>query len=233
MARVEADVASVRRTRLSRAIGWLAVVSSLSYFASDALEVAHGGFTTSQLWLTLVSEATLPLFVLGLCAVQRPSISKLGGVGAAAYAVAYGYFTWTVVYALRNGTPDFDALNRALSPTMTLVGVVMVIAGIGFGIATYRSPVFPRWTGPALGLGVVLVAATIGASTALQLGAVAVRDGAFVGMGLALIWRGKAVSQTANRPAPSPRGAPRASHLDQQSDQLASGLAERSRQERV
>jgi hypothetical protein len=81
-------------------------VSTAVYFLSDVLEASHGGFTTVQLWLTLAAEAVLPAVVVGLYQVQRPQIGCLGQYSAAAYAVAYLYFTCTVIYALAHGTPD-------------------------------------------------------------------------------------------------------------------------------
>jgi hypothetical protein len=59
---------------------------------------------------------------------------------------------------------------------MTLHGVAMVASGIGFGLATVRARVLPRWTGLTLGVGVVLERAAVG-----------IRDAAFVGMGSAVL----------------------------------------------
>lgn len=187
----------------ARAAGWLAVVSTAVYFASDVLEASHGGFTTVQLWLTLACEATLPAFVLGLYQVQRPQIGRLGRYGAVAYAIAFLYFTYTVSYALAHGTPDFTALSRTLNPAMTVFGAVMVAAGIAFGVATYRARVLPGWTGPTLASGVVLVVVTLGLPAAVQLTAVGVRDLAFIGMGIAALGTG-----SRQRPVIPPQAPP-------------------------
>jgi hypothetical protein len=195
----------------ARAAGWLAVVSTTVYFLSDVLEASHGGFTTGQLWLTLAAEATLPAFVVGLYHAQRPRIGRLGRDGATAYAAAYLYFTYTVIYALAHGTPDFTALNHALNPEMTVFGAVMVAAGIAFGVATYRARVLPRWTGPGLAAGVVLITVTLGLPAVVQLTATGVRDLAFIGMGFAALRSG-----SGNRPVtapPAPPSAPTASRL--------------------
>jgi hypothetical protein len=53
-----------------------------------------------------------PLFVIGLYAVQRPRIGRLGLFGAMAYAYSYVFFTSTVVYALIAGTPNCTALVK-------------------------------------------------------------------------------------------------------------------------
>ena len=77
---------------------------------------------------------------------------------AVAYAYSFIFFTSTVVFALIDGTKDWDALNAQLGWWVTIHGVVMVIAGLGFGLAVIRAGVFPRWSGVALMAGVVLVA---------------------------------------------------------------------------
>jgi hypothetical protein len=66
------------------------------------------------------------------------------------YAYAYLYFTYTVVFALVEGTPDFSTLSDELGLAMTLHGAIMVLAGVGFGWAVVRAQVLPRWTGIAL-----------------------------------------------------------------------------------
>jgi hypothetical protein len=77
------------RTPFTLAVGLAAVVFSALYFASDVLELAQGGFSTTQLVLTYVGEAAIPLFVIGLCAVQRPHIGRLGLLGAVGYAYTF------------------------------------------------------------------------------------------------------------------------------------------------
>lgn len=47
-------------------VGATALLFSLAYFVSDAIEAAQGGFSTGQLALTLVAEAAIPFFVIGL-----------------------------------------------------------------------------------------------------------------------------------------------------------------------
>jgi hypothetical protein len=134
-----------------------------------------------------VAEAAIPVLVLGFFAAQRPRIGRLGLLSALAYAYAFVFFTGTVVYALVNSTSDYSALNHDLGALMTLHGAIMVFAGIGFGIAVARAGVLPPWTGLALGVGVVLVAATQTAPEGIQLVAAAIRDLAFAGIGLALL----------------------------------------------
>jgi hypothetical protein len=184
-----ANTSDHRPTAISgrRVLGWTTVVASAAYFLSDAIEAAHGGFFDAQLLLTLAAEAAVPIVVIGLYLVQRPAISPWGKYGAVVYAYTFVYFTGTVVYALARNIADFEQLTHDLDPVMTIHGVVMVGAGIAFGLATYRAGVLPRWTGLALAVGVVLTAISVGPPAVVQLAAVGVRDAAFIGIGIALI----------------------------------------------
>ena len=65
-------------------IGLAAIGFSTVYLASDVLEVGQGHFSIVRLALTYAGEAAIPLFVLGLYALQRPRIGRLGLFGAAA-----------------------------------------------------------------------------------------------------------------------------------------------------
>lgn len=173
-------------------VGLAALAFSILYFVSDAVEAIQGGFSAGQLWLTLVAEAAIPALVIGLYVLQRPRIGRLGLLSAVAYAYAYVYFTGTVVYAMIEATGDYPTLSRDLQPWMTIHGAIMVLAGLGFGLAVIRAEVLPRWTGIALMIGVVLVAASQTAPEGAQLLAAAVRDLGFAGMGAALLAAGDA-----------------------------------------
>ena len=170
--------------------GWVGAAAlgfSIAYFASDAIEAAQGGFSTGQLVLTLIAEAAIPFFVLGLYVVQLPRIGRLGAWGAAGYAIAYLFFVWTVIYPLIHDVPDFDTLSEIFGIWMFLGGALMVVAGLAFGWATIRAGVLPRWTAVSLMAGVMLVAATQGAPEGVQLVAAGIRDLGFAGMGAALL----------------------------------------------
>ena len=197
-ARWQADRRARRATWTgsARAIGLLALATSVLYFVSDLIEVVQGRFSTGQLWLTLVAEAAVPVFVIGLWLVQRPRIGRLGAVSAVSYAYSFVFFTGTVVYALVEGTRDFEHLDAALSPVMTIHGAVMVLAGVGFGYAVSRARILPRWTGMALAVGVVLIPLSMGLADAVGLVGVAIRDLAFAGMGASLV-RGRPGSSKA------------------------------------
>jgi hypothetical protein len=185
----------MRPARAADVVGVTAIVSSVLYFGSDVIEAAQGGFSSGQLWLTLVAEATIPVFVVGLYLVQRPRIGRLGKFSASAYACSFVYFTGTVAYALIHSTKDWTTLSRRLNPLLTIDGAVFVLAGIGFGIAVWRAALLPRWTVVALIAGVILVAGSQGMPEAVQLIAAGVRDLAFAGMGASLLRHRIAMSE--------------------------------------
>jgi hypothetical protein len=168
---------------LAHIVGWTAVVFSGLYFISDVIELRQGGFSTPQLALTLAAEAVIPFFVIGLYVLQRPRIGPLGRAAAILYAYTFAFFTGTVVFALAESLPDWDALVDRLGLWVTLHGILMVVAGLAFGLAVLRAGVFPRWTPVALMAGVVLIAASSGLPDVAQTAAAGVRDLAFVGMG--------------------------------------------------
>jgi hypothetical protein len=168
-------------------IGLGALAFSALYFLSDAIEMTQGGFSGAQLWLTLLAEAAVPIFIVGLAVVQRPRIGRLGEWSAFAYAYSYVFFTGSVVYALLNDIKDYATLSDRLGPLMVVHGAVMVIAGLAFGYAVLRARLLPAWTAVALMVGVILVAATQGLPAGVQLAAAGVRDLGFAGMGAALL----------------------------------------------
>jgi hypothetical protein len=175
------------RTTSTRVVGLSALVFSTLYLLSDVIEAIQGGFSAGQLWVTLVAEAAIPVFVVGLYMVQRPQIGRLGRISALAYAYSYVFFTGTVVYALVDATPDYKALTNHLGASMTIHGAIMVLAGLAFGCAVIRAGVLPRWTAIALMAGVVLVAISQGMPEGVQVVAAGIRDLGFAGMGAALL----------------------------------------------
>jgi hypothetical protein len=174
---------------LALLVGLAAVGFSVLYLISDLLELGQGGFSIPQLVLTYAAEAAIPLFVLGLYAVQRPRIGRLGLISAIVYAYTFVYFTSTVVYALVDRTADWTALERRLGAAITIHSLLMVGAGIGFGVAVIRARVLPRWTGMTLIAGLLLMVVTLALPAAAQTASAGVRDLAFAAMGAALLVR--------------------------------------------
>lgn len=168
-------------------LGLLTLAASVLYFVSDVIEAIQGEFSDGQLWLTLFAEAAIPIFVIGLAAAHRPRLGHLGELAALGYAYSFVVFTGTVVYALVNGTKNYDALTNQLGVVMTVHGAVMVVAGLGFGYAVLRARTLPAWTALALMAGVVLVALTQTMPEGAQLTAAGVRDLGFAGIGAATL----------------------------------------------
>jgi hypothetical protein len=180
-----ADVAKI--SSLMIPVGLSAILFSALYLASDLLEVVQGDFSTARLVMTYAGEAAIPLFVIGLYAVQRPRVGPLGLFGAVAYAYSYVFFTSTVLYALVARTPDYQGVTDAFGLWMVVHGLIMVIGGVAFGAAVVRAREFPPWTGFCLAIGVVLVAAASGLPAVARTIAEAVPAAAFIGMGMAML----------------------------------------------
>jgi hypothetical protein len=174
---------------VARLTGLAAVLFSAVYLVSDLIELVQGGFSPVQLALTYAGEAAIPLFVLGLYAVQRPAIGRLGLAGAVGYAYAFVSFTGTVLVAMVEGTADWNGLVARLGPWLDGHAVLMVVAGIAFGVAVVRAGVLPRWTGWALVAGMVLMAVTAAMPDVARTAAAGVRDLAFAAMGAAVLAR--------------------------------------------
>jgi hypothetical protein len=168
-------------------LGATAVGFSVLYLLSDLIELAQGGFSTGQLAVTYISEAAIPLFVLGLYAVQRPAIGRLGLLGATAYAYTFVFFTSTVVYALLQHTPDWETLKHEMGAWITVHSLVMVVAGLAFGFAVLRAGVLPGWTGVLLMVGMASMVIAAFLPDGVQTAAAGVRDIAFAAMGATLL----------------------------------------------
>jgi hypothetical protein len=172
-------------------IGVAAVAFSGLYLLSDVIELVQGGFSTAQLVLTYISEAAIPLFVIGIYAAQRPSIGRLGLLGALGYAYTFVFFTSTVVFALVQHTSDWSALENQMGVWIAVHSVLMVVTGLVFGYAVVRASVLPSWTGALLMLGMLSMIVAAALPAVVQTGAAAIRDVAFAGMGAALLGVGR------------------------------------------
>jgi hypothetical protein len=186
-----ADARARATPGIATLVGLAAVLFSALYLISDLMELGQGGFSTPQLLVTYAAEAAIPLFVLGLYAVQRPQIGRLGLASAVVYAYTFVYFTSTVLFALADGTSDWQALERRLGVWITIHSVLMVVAGIGFGVAVIRARVLPRWTGATLIAGMLLMAVTVSLPAAAQTASAGVRDLAFAAMGAVVLVRAR------------------------------------------
>jgi hypothetical protein len=178
--------------QLTSTVGLAALLFSILYFLSDVIEFAQGGFSTMQLTLTLVAEAAIPFFIVGLYVLQRPRMSRLGLVATIGYAYTFVFFSGTVVFALAQRTTNWDVLVQRLGPAIAIHGILMVVAGLTLGFTMVQAAVLPRWTAWTLMVGVVLVAASSGLPDLAKTASAGIRDLAFAAMGASLLhgcWR--------------------------------------------
>jgi hypothetical protein len=170
-------------------VGYVTLVSSALYLASEAMELAADGFSSTQLVATYAAFALVPFAVLGLHALQHAPADWTSLVGASAYGLAYVFYAGTAMYALAAKTTDYAALVHALGGLYVLHGVLMVAGGLLFGTAVIRARIFPWWTGVALiaGAAIALVLNVLEFPASVQVLPSVIRTAAFVGMAIAAL----------------------------------------------
>lgn len=175
----------------SRWVAAGAVTAPLLHSVTDLMEVVQGGFTSIQLWLNYAAFLLVPPMVIGLYAVQRPAISRLGLVGAVVYGWAFIYFAHTTLLALHLGVPDYESLWRMLGLTYTAHGAVMVAGGLAFAWASWRANVLPRGAVLLFAVGLLanLVLALVPVPDILQTLGTALRNVGLAWMGAGLVRR--------------------------------------------
>jgi hypothetical protein len=166
-----------------------AIVAPGLHLISDLLEWTGGGFSRFQLLVNYLGFLPMPFLMVGLYAVQRPRIGRIGLLGAVLYGVAFIYFTHTTLSAIEGSIPDYETLWRKLGGVYTFHGGLMVVGGGLFGLAALRAQVLWRGAimlfliGIALNLGMALLSlpemGQIVGSTVRNLG--------LMGMGVGLI----------------------------------------------
>jgi hypothetical protein len=117
-----------------------------------------------------------------------------GGFSPLQLALTYAgeaAITGTVLYAIVERTPDWEALVVRLGSWLDVHSVLMVVAGIAFGVAVARAGVVPRWTGWTLVAGMVLMAVTAAMPDVVRTLSAGVRDLAFAAMGVAVLRRSR------------------------------------------
>lgn len=172
-----------------RLVAWGALLAPAVHTLTDVLEWAQGGFSPAQLWLNYLAFLPLPAVLLGLYAVQRPRISRLGLLGALLYGFAFVYFAHTTLLALSAGVRNYAQLWDRLGALYTVHGALMVAGGAAFGFATARAGVLPRWTAGVflVGVGLNLVVALLPVPELLQTVGSGLRNAGLVGMGWAIL----------------------------------------------
>lgn len=175
-----------------RLTGAAAIVFSALYVVSDVMELAAGRLYTGQLIVTYLAEAAIPFFVIGLHGAQRRNGGWLSLTGALLYGVAFVGFSATVLYPLVTGARDADVVFEDFGVIYDVNALLALSGGLLFAFAVIRAGVFPRWTGLALGAGLLLtgILSALGLPEGVQTIGTAVRSLAFAGMGAACLSQG-------------------------------------------
>lgn len=170
-----------------------AVMAPALHGLSDAMEWWGGGYGEAPLVVNYAAFVLIPFMAIGLYAVQRPAISRLGLAGAVLYGSAFVYFAHTTLLALHETIPDYGGLLAELGAAYLGHGAVMVAGGALLAVATIRAGLLPRWTGLAFlaGLATNLLVALAPVPPVLQMAGSALRNAALIGMGVALLAGGK------------------------------------------
>jgi hypothetical protein len=176
---------------------------------------------TTGAWaiITSLKLAMCFFFLLGLAGLYARQVEESGWPGLAGYllfslswALQTG-FVFAEVFILPvlataapkfvesylgvvNGAPGEMSIG-ALVPTYALVGILYMLGGLVFGIATFRARVLPRW--PA---GLLAVAAVVTPAAALL--PHAIQRLAAVPMGIALAWLGYSLWSERRAPVSQP-----------------------------
>jgi hypothetical protein len=178
-----------------RALRWLvgtaAVAAPVLHTCTDAMEWHQGGFSTTQLWLNYVAFLPMPWLLLGIYAVRADTLRSVALVGAVLYGIAFTYFAHTTLLALAVSAPDYAALWQDLGSTYTFHGALMVIGGLLFAGAAFRSNSLPVVAVVLFGGGLLvnLVLALLPAPELLQTVGTAIRNAGLVGMGCSILPR--------------------------------------------
>jgi hypothetical protein len=170
-------------------VGSGALVAPALHLASDVLEWISGGFSPLQLSLTYLGFLLMPVLLVGLYAVQRPGISRVGLLGALLYGGAFVYFAHTTLYALQEHISDYATLLARLGGLYALHGVVMIAGGLLFGLASLRARVLPPWA-PAVflaGIALNLLVGLLSVPAIMQTLGSTVRNIGLMAMGTALL----------------------------------------------
>lgn len=108
------------------------------------MEWLGGGFSRSQLLINYVGFVLMPFVIIGLYAVQRPVIGWNGFAGAMLYGISFIYFAHTSLFSLELSIPDYETLWTRLGAVYTFHGVMMIVGGLVFGVASLRANVLSR-----------------------------------------------------------------------------------------
>lgn len=168
------------------------------------------GSVTTGPWSIILSLklAMCLLMLIGISGIYLRQLGKIGWLGLAGFALliacwflqtGYVFAELFILPKLAPVAPDFvDSLLTmarggqaaldigAIAPTYLVVGLLYLVGGLAFGIATFRAGVFSRWAS-------LLWVATALLTPAAALLPHAIQRYAAVPMGITLIWLGVAL----------------------------------------
>jgi hypothetical protein len=206
---------------LIRLAGLSALIAGLCYVFVGVFHPANvpASVTTTR-WATVHVIACAMCFfgVLGLAGIYARQAVKAGWLGLIGYVllslwmvivVGFSFVEAFILPHVAKATPALidgwmkifnggtSTVNLGVLPTLwTLTGVIYILGGLLFGIATFRAGVLPRGAAVLLALGTLL--APVGALLSLS-----AQPKIAIPTGLALAWLGYALMT--ERPAPAAR----------------------------
>ena len=181
---------------------------------------------TTGAWTIIISLkfAMCLLFLLGIAGIYARQVERAGWLGLAGFLLlslcwwlqtGYVFTDLFILPVLANAAPQFvesflgivnpgspvEMNIGALPAAYGLIGILYMLGGLLFGIATLRAGILPRW--PA---GLLAVAATLTPAAALL--PHAIQRLAAIPVGLALAWLGYALwsERRARASDPAPGG---------------------------
>jgi hypothetical protein len=215
----------ITNASLIRLAGLSALIAGACYVLAGIFHPANvaSSVTTTRWEIVHVLACAMSFFgVLGLAGLHARQAVKTGWLGLVGYILLSFWmvlimgFSFVEAFILPHVATALPALGQAwmgmfnapagqfdlgVLPTIwTLTGLVYILGGLLFGIATFRAGILPRWAGALLALSTVLapIAGLLPNASQPKLA---------VPMGLALAWLGYALwSERLTQPlAPSSR----------------------------
>ena len=196
------DLASVTTTRwiivhiLATAMCFFVLIGLAGLYARQAEKSGWlglaGFFLYSLSWVLTLGYTFAEVFILPLLATQAPAFVQ-GFLGA--------YFS--------SGDPTFAILANL----WTVTGVLYILGGLLFGIATFRAHILSRWAGSLLAVGSIL-------SPLASLLPHEYQPLVAVPVGLGLAWLGYSLFSERQAPALEPSPCPENSQLSAQPESI-------------
>lgn len=178
---------------------WIAILiaigticASALHQTSDIMEWLSGGFSQSQLSINYAGFVLMPFVIIGLYAVQRPVIGWAGLAGAVLYGISFIYFAHTSLFSLELSVPDYETLWTRLGYVYTFHGVIMIVGGLMFGVASLRASVLSRIgvTIFILGIAVNLLLGLLPVPDVMRITGSSFRNVGLIVIGIELLLRG-------------------------------------------